>query len=151
MAKPKYIVELKASEIKKLQDMQIKGRHSAREQRRARVLLLAHEGKLNKDIMTAVGMTEQSIISIKKRFCEEGLELQDKPRSGQPPRLDKRSESYLMALACSPAPEGRDIWTMQMLADKLIEMQVVDRISDETVRVQLKKMNLSPGSKNNGA
>ena len=150
MRKAKYLVKLDELEIRKLQDMQIKGRHSAREQRRARVLLLAHEGKKNKEIVISTGLSEQAIIKIKKRFCEEGLELQDKPRSGQPSKIDKRTESYLMALACSPAPEGRDVWTMQLLADNLIEMQVVDSISDETVRRHLKKMNLSPGLRNSG-
>lgn len=151
MRKATYVVKLTEAERKKLQEMQVKGRHSAREMRRARVLLLAHEGRMNKEIVDATGLTEQSVIRIKKRFCEEGLQLKDNPRPGQPKRLDHRGEAYLLSLACSPAPEGREVWTMQMLADRLVEMKVVDRISDDAVRNYLKKMNLSPGSKNNGA
>lgn len=145
-----YVVKLSETEKKQLENMLKKGKHGARELKRARVLLLADEGKQNLDIAKQVGLTEQVIIDIKKRYCQEGLNVKDKPRTGQPKKLDDRQESYLIALACSPAPEGRDIWTMQLLADKLVELQIVDSISDEAVRVRLKKMNLSLGSRNNG-
>lgn len=146
-----YVVELTEEEVKKLEQMQAKGKYNAREIRRARVLLLAHQGLQVKEIAKQTGMSQHGIINIKKRFLVEGLNLKEKPRPGQPKKLDKRAESYLVALACSPAPEGRDVWTMQLLADRLMEMQVVDSLSDETVRRALKKMNLSLGSKNNGA
>jgi len=149
--KQKWVVILSETEKMTLESMQKKGRHNIREVTRAKVLLLADQCKKNREIVEETGLREQAIISIKKRYVENGLVLKDKPRSGQPKRLDKRGESYLMALACSPAPEGRDIWTMQLLADKLVEMKVVERISDEAVRKYLKKMNLSLGSKSNGA
>lgn len=147
----KYLVQLKPAEKQALEAMLKKGRHNARELRRARVLLLADAGKTIPEIQTATGMSGQGILNVKKRYCAEGLQLKDKPRSGQPPKIDSRGEQYLIALACSPAPEGRDVWTMQMLADKLVELQVVDSLSDEAVRLRLKKIALNPGSKSNGA
>lgn len=146
-----YVVKLQATEKEALEAMLRKGKHSARELRRARVLLLADAGNSNKAIQAATGLSEPGLIKIKKRYCSEGLQLKDKPRPGQPKKLDSRGEQYLLALACSPAPEGRDVWTMQMLADKLVELQVVDSLSDEAVRLRLKKMTSSPGSKSNGA
>ena len=146
-----YVVKLKEEEKQALEAMLKKGKHSARELRRARVLLMADAGKTNQEILEATGLSEQGMINIKKRFCAEGLQLKEKPRSGQPKKLDSRGEQYLIALACSPAPEGREVWTMQMLADKLVELQVVESLSDEAVRLRLKKMNLSPGSKSSGA
>lgn len=76
--------------------------------------------------------------------------LDDLPRQGSRPLLDAKQESLLIALACSDAPEGRDEWTMQLLAEKLVELKVVDAISDETVRRTLKKTSSNPGSKSNG-
>lgn len=64
--------------------------------------------------------------------------------------LDAKQESLLIALACSDAPAGRDEWTMQLLADKLVELKVVERISDETVRRTLKKTSSSRGNKSSG-
>ena len=151
MRTPTYVVKLQPEEKKHLEAMLRKGRHSARELRRAQVLLFADAGKSNKEIQAATGMSEPGLIQIKKRYCTEGLQLKDKPRPGQPKKLDSRGEQYLIALACSPAPEGREVWTMQMLADKLVELQVVESLSDESVRLRLKKMTLSPGSKSSGA
>ena len=81
----------------------------------------------------------------------EGHELRDKPRRSRGRRLDGKQEAMLVALACSEAPEGRSEWTMQLLADKLLVLGVVeDAISDETVRRTLKKTTLSRGSSKNG-
>lgn len=146
-----YVVQLEPAERQALEAMLKKGRHSARELRRARVLLLADAGKSTKEIQAATGMSDQGILNVKKRYCAEGLQLKDKPRPGQPKKLDSRGEQYLIALACSPAPDGREVWTMQMLADKLIELQVVDSLSDEAVRLRLKKMTSNPGKRSNGA
>ena len=78
---------------------------------------------------------------VRKRFVEEGLEeaLSERPRPGATRKLDGHQEAYLVALACSDPPEGKKRWTMQMLADKLVRLEVVEEISDETVRRTLKK------------
>ncbi len=81
------------------------------------------------------------MVRICKRFVEEGLEaaLRDRPRPGAQRQLDGKQEALLIALACSVPPDGRTRWTMQLLANKLVELRVVEAISDETVRRTLKK------------
>ena len=78
---------------------------------------------------------------MRKRFVEEGLEaaLSERPRPGAARKLDGRQEAFLMALACSDAPEGKANWSMRMLAERLVELEVVDEISGETVRRTLKR------------
>ena len=84
---------------------------------------------------------------------EEGLAaaLAERPRPGQAPTLAGRREAYLLALAWSAPPRGRKRWTMQLLADRLVTLGVVERISDETVRLTLEKGASSPGSASSGA
>ena len=84
----------------------------------------------------------------RKRYCEVGLPaaLKEKSRPGNPRKLDGKQEALVVALACSEAPEGRSQWTMQLLADKLVELQIVDApLSDETIRRTLKKTISSRG------
>ncbi len=142
MARPqKYKVTLTAEERAFLEGLLRKGRASARVLRRARTLLLAAEGYQRKAIARVLGVSEPTVIKTCRRFVEEGLEgaLYDRPRPGAQPKLDEKGEATLIALACSDPPEGREHWTMQLLADKLVELGVVERISDETVRRVLKK------------
>uniref|UniRef100_UPI0013EC2F74 helix-turn-helix domain-containing protein n=1 Tax=Paludisphaera soli TaxID=2712865 RepID=UPI0013EC2F74 len=86
---------------------------------------------------------------VRRRFVEQGLDAAlDRKRRGRParePKLDGRAEATLVALACSAPPDGRKRWTMQLLADRLVELRIVDSISDETVRVALEKTRSSPG------
>jgi hypothetical protein len=77
--------------------------------------------------------------------------LSERPRPGGRRKLDSRQEAFLIALACSTPPEGRACWTMQLLAEKLVEIQVVEAISDETVRRTLKKTSSSRGRRRPGA
>lgn len=90
-----------------------------------------------------------TVSSTGERWVKE-KRLEDLPRKGVNPLLDAKQESLLIALACSDAPEGRNEWTMQVLADKLVELKVVESISDETVRRALKKTNSSLGKKSSG-
>ena len=89
-----------------------------------------------------------TIINIRKKYAESGLEnaLYDKPRPGAIPKITGEIEAQLTMLACSAPPEGKARWTLQMLADKLVELKLVDSISDVAVMKRLKKMNLSLGS-----
>lgn len=125
---------------------------SARVIRRAHVLLLAAEDKQDKEVAAALHLNAQTVYQLRKRFVAEGLEavLYDKPRPGSTPKLDGKQEALLIALACSK-PDERESWTMQLLADKLVELKVVDAISDETVRRTLKKTISSRGRRNSGA
>jgi hypothetical protein len=91
-----------------------------------------------------------TVSSTRERWVRE-KRLEDLPRLGSKPLLDAKQESLLIALACSDAPQGRAEWTMQLLADKLVELKVVEGISDETVRRTLKKTSSSRGKKSSGA
>jgi transposase len=89
----------------------------------------------------------------RQRCVEEGVEaaLQERPRPGARPKLDGKQEALVIALACSAPPAGRLCWTMQLLAERVVELGVVETISDETIRRTLKKMRCSPGASRVGA
>ena len=130
-----------------------KGESGARELKRAHMLLLASEGKTDREVAEALHASPQSVGKIRRKYAAGGLQaaLHDRPRPGGERKLTAKGEALLIALACSDPPEGRVDWTMQMLADKLIELEVVEAISDETVRRTLKKTSANRGRKNSGA
>jgi transposase len=140
-------IDLTPDDRQALQQLTRKGQTSARKLNRARILLLVDEGRAESDISRILGSSGNTIWRTKKRYNEGGLDwaLNDEPRAGAPPKLDGKQEALLVALACSDPPEGRETWTMQLLADKLVELDVVTSISDETVRTTLKKTTLSRG------
>ena len=148
----KYHVYLTKENRQELESLIRKGESSARTQTRARILLLTDENqkkkKGTKDIGSVLMCALPTITAIRKKFVEGGLEnaLYDKARPGAIPKITGEVEAQLTMLACSTPPEGRSRWTLQMLADKLIELKLVDSISDVAVMHRLKKMNLSLGS-----
>jgi Homeodomain-like domain len=153
MPKPKtHRVRLTDDERQRLVDFTSSGIASAREIRRARILLLADEDRLDAAIAGAVGCCVATVERVRKRCAAEGVgaALVDRPRPGAAPLLDGKAEAVLVALACGAPPEERGAWTMQLLADRLVALDVVDRISDETVRRTLKKTTSSPGNAPNG-
>ena len=153
MPRPKqHSVSLNDEEHTQLKALIRKGEGNARVLTRARILLLAHDNYFDKDTAKVLRVSVSTVLSIRKRFVSEGLEaaLYDKPRPGAAPKLDGKQEALLIALACSQ-PDEREIWTMQLLADKLVELKVVDEISDETVRRTLKKTSLNRGKSSSGA
>jgi transposase len=129
------------------------GESSARSLTRARILLLADEGQSDAEVVNALKVSRTTVVRVRKRYCEHGLEfaLTEKPRCGAPPKIDARVEAKLTGLACSNPPEGRSRWTMNLLADKLVELGEVDSISGMSVCRALKKMRLSHGSNSDGA
>ena len=141
MPKKIYIVDLTKEERTHLLDYIKSGKRSARKLNRARILLLADEGKADGEVAEALHTGTATVQRTRQRFVEGNLEyaLNEKRRSGAPRKFDGKQEAYLVALACSPPPAGRVRWTLQLLADKLVELKVVDAISDETVRLRLKK------------
>jgi transposase len=149
MAK-KYVVKLKGSERLELQQMLRGGRESARALARARVLLKCDEGCTDEEVVEAVGVSLGTVERARKRVCEGGREavLTDRP---QPPRphkrkIDGRAEARLVTLACSTPPDGRESWTLQLLADSMVKLKYVDgAVSDETVRRVLKKTRSNRG------
>jgi len=141
MRKKSYTVKLTDEQREQLNALINKGKHSAREIKRARLLLMAEQDKKDEEISALVGYCISQIKNIRKRFFLEGLEsaLKDKPHPGAPKKLTDKAEKVAIAIACSDAPEGRINWTMQMIADKLVELKYVESISDESLRLRLKK------------
>lgn len=141
MPKKIYHVDLNVEEQDFLQQLIGKGKAPARKITRARILLLADVGKKDDEIMAALQTGRSTVERTRKKFIEGGVDfaINERPRLGGKPMLDAKAEATLIALACSNAPAGRSEWTMQLLADRLVEMGVVERISDETVRRYLKK------------
>ena len=137
-----YHVNLTVEERQELLDMTSKGRINARKMKRAQVLLKADEGLKDEAIMAAVGVSRPMVERTRKRLVEGGLNkaLNEDPRPGAKRRLDGRAEAHLIALTCSVPPDDHDHWALRLLADKLVELGVVESVSYETVRQTLKKM-----------
>jgi len=145
MPKKEHIIQLSAIERMELQDIVSKGEHKARMIRRAQTLLWSDAGKTDGEIAELHGVTPLTVAKTRQRWVEE-QSLEDHPRPGGKAKLDGKQEAFLVALACSDAPDGCERWTMQMLADKLVELHVIDApISDETVRLRLQKKKSNPG------
>ena len=148
-----YRVKLTEAERNELKDLLNKGRVAARKQTHARILLQCDESGVNpakNDLVVAEALntSARSAERVRQRFVEEGLESALNPKVQERSyfkKLDGAAEAFLVATACTQAPEGRAEWTMQLLANKLVECQLVDSISDETVRKTLKKMRLNRG------
>lgn len=148
----KYIVDLTPDENTELMKVVKTGEASARKINRARILLLAAEGKTDQVIADVLKVGVRTVERTRQKFVEEGMQiaLHDRPRPGKKPKLDDKGKAYLIALACSTPPEGRERWTLQLLAGRLVEVGIVDEISGETVRQVLKKVTSNPGASSNG-
>jgi transposase len=145
----KYKVTLDAGERRSLLDLIAAGKASALKLARARILLKADaadggpawpDGRIAEAVEVRIAAVER----VRRRFVEQGLEAalvrKAQARPSRERALDGRAEARLIALACSKPPDGRKAWTMRLLADKLVELEVVESISDETVRRALKKV-----------
>lgn len=144
----KNVIKLNAEERQTFEQMVKKGKTSAQQIRRAQTLLMSDEGKTDEEIAEVLRVTSHTVALTRKRWVEGqmGPALKDRPRPGRQRKLDGKGEALLVALACSEAPEGHEHWTMQMLADKLVTLGVVEgSLSDETVRLRLQKTNSSRG------
>jgi transposase len=148
MPTKRYVVTLTADERRQLEALARAGRRSARMITRARILLLADQGERgpgweDRRVAEALGCGHRTVERVRERFVTDGLDaaLTHKPQE-RPSRervLDGAAEARLIALACEGAPGGRKRWTLRMLADKLVELEVVGSVSKETVRRALKK------------
>ena len=143
-----YKVTLEAEERQRLHEMLAAGKSAARKLSHAHILLKADAAEggpawPDARIAEAFAVSTATVERVRRRFVELGLDAAlDRKRRERParePKLDGRAEATLIALACSAPPDGRKRWTMQLLADRLVELRVVDAICDETVRVALKK------------
>jgi transposase len=140
MAK-KYQVTLTEAERTYLKQLLGKGKLSARKLKRAQILLAADAGQIDDAIAANVQVHVNTVERVRKRFVEGGVEpaLTEAKRPGGKSKLGGKAEAVLIALACSDPPIGQRRWTMRLLAGRLVEMGVVETISDETVRLHLKK------------
>jgi len=136
-----YVVDLTEEERAFLLNLIKSGEHSARKINRARILLLADEDRKDREIAEALHTSVSTVQRTRQRFVEGNLEraLNEDPRPGGQKKLDVKGEAVLLALSRSEPPAGRKKWTMQLLADRLVELKIVDSISDETLRRELKK------------
>ena len=146
----KYIVRLTPAEREQLQDLITKGRTQAYRIRHAHILLKADAGGpawLDRNITEAFSCCRATVEGIRKRFVLEGLDAAlERKKRAKPPRekiLDGEKEARLIALACSEPPEGRSRWTLELLADELVALNIVESISYQTVKRTLKKTNSS--------
>src|SRR5262245_33769576 len=113
-----------------------------KQQYRCDILLRAHEGDADREIADDLGVHPATVGRVRRRFAEHGLDaaLTDRPRPGGPPKLAGKREAMVTALACTEAPEGRDRWSVRLLARRAVELEVVETASRETVRRVLKKL-----------
>jgi transposase len=154
----KFVVRLSVDERKQLSELVARGRVAAAVRQRAQILLRADAGEGGPDwadqrIAELLDCGISTVHRVRQRFVTEGLDsaVRRKPAKNRLYRkLDGVQEAKLIALACSDPPAGRVSWTMQLLADKLVELEVVDTIGREAVRTTLKKTRFSLGAKNNG-
>ena len=139
----KYIVELTDEERASLLALTKKGKVRVRKLKRAQILLLADESKPDDEIAAVLHVGRSTVERTRKKLVEHGLEfaLNEQPRLGREPKLDDKAKAVLLTLAQSTPPEGRKRWTLQLLADRMVGLRVVDTLSDETVRRVLKKTN----------
>ena|SRR6266545_4093647 len=156
----KYKVTLTAEERAQLQELIAPGKAAAKKLAHARILLKADAadgGPAWDDarIAEAVEVSTRTVERLRQRFVEQGfaaaLVRKQQDRPSRPRKLDGRAEARLIALACAPPPAGHACWTMQLLADELVELRVGDAVSDETVRRTLNKMRSSRGNRSSGA
>ena len=139
----KYRVDLSEEERRELEQIVRSGKHRARKISWAHALLKASDGWKDEKIAEAFRLSLPTVQRIRQRFVEDGLAVALGSRGHQPrpylQRLDGEQEARLVTLACSRPPEGRKRWTLRLLADKLVELQVVEQVSYQTVRRLLKK------------
>jgi hypothetical protein len=154
----KYRVTLTAEERVGLGRLVSAGKAAARKSAHARILLLADthgENRSDEDIVAALGTSPRTVARVRQQFVTQGLQVAI-DRKAQPPRPDKIKikgdvEQRLVQLACSDPPRGRCHWTLQLLADELVVLGLVEAVSTETVRRALQKTTSSPGSSRRGA
>ena len=157
MSAKKYRVQLSDKQRKRLKRLSKRGKVHARTLNHARILLLADENRpklamTDAQIHEILSTSQPTVVRVRKRFVTEGLSaaIEDKPRSGRPPKFSGTHRAEITALACSDPPQGRNRWSMRLIADTLVQLEFVDNISHQTVSNVLKKTNFPPTSKSSG-
>ena len=145
MSQKSHCVRLSEYERQHLQKIIATGKDKARKITRCRILLLADRGKTDQEISDALDVCLATIFNIRRRYCQWDLEraIGEEARSGQPPKFKGKSMAKITAIACSKPPEGHARWSLRLLADHVIELDIVETISYQSVRNILKKTNSS--------
>jgi len=147
----KQHVKLTKCDEEYLEQLRSKGTHKAKKLKRATALLELNKGKTYVEVMQLVKVSNPTLLVWAKKYKESGLSfLEDQPRSGRPVGLSGEERAKVTALACSEAPAGHHRWSLRLLADRLVELKIVDEISHTEVGRILKKMNYNLTEKNNG-
>ena len=150
MSIKQHYVSLSEEERAQVERTVRSNKNSVRERVRARILLAASDsaGLTDKQVAEQTGASGLTVWRVRKRFAERGLEgalHHTEQAKRKERRLDGRAEAHLVALVCSAPPEGRKVWSLHLLAGKLVAAEVVESVSHETVRQTLKKMSSNPG------
>jgi transposase len=141
----KQHVQLTPEDIQHLTDLTNKGNISGRKYKRALALLELHRGKTYTDVSHLIGFNAQTVSALAAKYRSEGLLcLNDKPRPGKPVRISGEARAKITALACSTPPEGHARWSLRLLAEKVVQLEYLDRISFAQVGRILKKTNYDP-------
>ena len=140
-------IKLADNEVNFLLDFTRKGRKSARELTRARILLLSNQQKEVTEIAKILGVSRNTTLNIRNRYIEEGLPnaLFDKPRSGQPIKYTEKHVAEVIALACSSSPDGSKRWSLSLLTEELRKKEGFETVGKESIRLILKKAKLNLG------
>jgi len=147
MSQKQFLVHLSDHQRVKLQGIIRSGKHKARKITRCRILLLADgpNGKTDEEISDVLGVCLATIFNVRRRYSQEGLEraIGEGTRSGQPPKFKGRAAAKITAIACSTPPDGQARWSLRLLADRIVELKIVESISHQSVSNILKKTNLN--------
>jgi transposase len=148
--KKKYRVKLSTAQREILKELSSSGTIKVRAYKRARVLLLSDENraggaKPGSQIAEEVDLSLATVQRVRRQFVEQGLEaaLSEKPRTGAPRKFTERDRAKITALACAKPPQGHARWTLRLLAEKMVELELIESISHDTVDKVLKKTNFS--------
>ena len=146
------MIQLSEAERQEVEGFIRRGKANARTLTRAHILLKDGEGWTIARLSETFNVSPATVSNIRQRYREGGINavLTDKKQEKRRRALSGAAEAILVAVACSPVPDGHDHWTVRMIRDKLVEMGVVDQVSHGTVHNAMKKMNLSPGNANSG-
>lgn len=144
-------IKLKKSEIVELRQITSKGTQPIKLFRRARMLLLMHEGKSGRTAASAVGVAQETAYRLRRRYAELGLQvaLNDKPRPGIKRLLSTKQSQRVVAMVCGPPPEGRTKWTVRLIAEESTKRKLTNRIGRETIRLLLQSHDLKPWREKN--
>jgi transposase len=147
MSQKQFLVHLSDHQRVKLEGIIRSGKHKARKITRCRILLLADgpNGKTDEEISDVLGVCLATIFNVRRRYSQEGLEraIGEGTRSGQPPKFEGRAAAKITAIACSTPPDGQARWSLRLLADRIVELKIVESISHQSVSNILKKTNLN--------